>query len=339
MEKIVLQQVQDNPEYIERIGIITDEAADLPKDIIEKYQIAVVPVKMDWPEIENLPGENTFQKMRELEKRGIKSFGKTSQPSPKDFLDQYKYQLERFDKIICITITSKLSGTYNSAIQAKNFLEIEKQEKVFIIDSLSVTGGQTLLILKAIGLIQEGEEDKSSSFPFAVAREGEEDKSSSFPFAVAREGKEIKEIIKELEEFVPQIHLYVMLEDPKWIEALGRISHLVANLMRGLAKVGIRPVLTLKSGVLVPAGVKTGAKEMPVGLLKQLEADIKKFKMEDRKIRVIITHGDNLEGAQKLKEMIWGKVKNAEIVFLNIINNVVGVPAGPNALTIAWCEI
>ena len=324
---------------MEKIGIVTDEAADLPKDIIEKHQIAIVPVKMDWPEIENLPGENTFQKMRELEKQGIKSFGKTSQPSPKDFLDAFQKQLERFDNIVCITLTSKLSGTYNSAIQAKNFLEIEKQERVFIIDSLSVTGGQTLLILKAIDLIQEGEEDKSSSFPFAVAREGEEDKSSSFPFAVAREGKEIKEIIKELEEFVPQIHLYVMLEDPKWIEALGRISHLVANLMRGLAKVGIRPVLTLKNGVLVPAGVKTGAKEMPAGLLKQLEADIKKFKMGDRKIRVIITHGDNLEGAQKLKERIGGKFKNAEIVFLNIINNVVGVPAGPNALTIAWCEI
>jgi len=294
---------------MEKIGIITDEAADLPKDIVEKHQIAIVPVKMDWPEIENLPGENTFQKMRELEKQGIKSFGKTSQPSPKDFLDAFQKQLERFDNIVCITLTSKLSGTYNSAIQAKNFLEIEKQEKVFIIDSLSVTGGQTLLVLKAIDLIQKGDE------------------------------KEIKEIIKELEEFVPQIHLYVMLEDPKWIEALGRISHLVANLMRGLAKVGIRPVLTFKNGVLVPAGVKTGAKEMPVGLLKQLEADIKKFKMEDRKIRVIITHGDNLEGAQKLKEMILGKFKNAEIVFLNIINNVVGVPAGPNALTIAWCEI
>jgi len=308
---------------MEKIGIITDEAADLPREIIEKHQIAIVPVKMDWPEIENLPGENTFQKMRELEKQGIKSFGKTSQPSPKDFLDTFRKQLERFDNIVCITLTSKLSGTYNSAIQAKNFLEIEKQRRVFVIDSLSVSSGQALLVLKAIDLIQEGEEDKSSSFPFAVAREG----------------KEIKEIIKELEEFVPQIHLYVMLEDPKWIEALGRISHLIANLMRGLAKVGIRPVLTLKNGVLVPAGVKTGAKEMPAGLLKQLEADIKKFKMEDRKIRVIITHGDNLEGAQKLKEMIWGKFKNAEIVFLNIVNNVVGVPAGPNALTIAWCEI
>jgi len=292
---------------MEKIGIVTEEAVDFPQEIIEKYQIAIVPVKLFWPELEEMPGENTFQKMRELEKRGIKSFGKTSQPSIKDFLDKYNFQLERFEKIICITLTSKLSGSHNSAIQARKFLETEKQEKVFIIDSLSVTGGQALLILKAIDLIQEG--------------------------------KEIKEIIKELEEFVPQIHLYVMLEDPKWIEALGRISHLVANLMRGLAKVGIRPVLTLKNGVLVQAGVKTGAKEMPAGLLKQLEADVKKFKMEDKKIRIAITHGDSLEGAQKLKEMIGEKFKNAEIVFLNIIDNILGVATGPNALAIAWCEI
>jgi len=289
---------------MEKIGIVTEEAVDFPQEIIEKYQIAIVPVKLFWPELEEMPGGNTFQKMRELEKRGIKSFGKTSQPSIKDFLDKYNFQLERFEKIICITLTSKLSGSHNSAIQARKFLETEKQEKVFIIDSLSVTGGQALLILKAIDLIQEG--------------------------------KEIKEIIKELEEFVPQIHLYVMFEDPKWIEALGRISHLVANLMRGLAKVGIRPVLTLKNGVLVQAGVKTGAKEMPAGLLKQLEADVKKFKMEDKKIRIAITHGDNLEGAQKLKEMIGEKFKNAEIVFLNIIDNILGVATGPNALTIAW---
>jgi len=292
---------------MEKIGIVTEETADFPQEIIEKYQIAIVPVKLFWPELEEMPGENTFQKMRELEKRGIENFGKTSQPSPKDYLDKYNFQLERFDKIICINLTSKLSGSHNSAIQARKFLETEKQEKVFIIDSLSVTGGQALLILKAIDLIQEG--------------------------------KEIKEIIKELEEFVPQIHLSVMLEDPKWVEALGRISHLVANLMRGLAKVGIRPVLTIKNGVLVQAGVKTGAKEMPAGLFKQLEADVRKFKMEDKKIRIAITHGDNLEGAQKLKEMIGEKFKNAEIVFLNIIDNVLGVLAGPNALTIAWCEI
>ena len=292
---------------MEKIGIVVDEAADLPQEIIEKYQIAIVPVKLFWPELDGMPGGNTFQKMRELEKKEIKSFGKTSQPSMKDFLDKYNYQLERFDKILCITITSKLSGTYNSANQAKKFLDEEKQKKVFIIDSLSASGGQALLILKAIDLIDQG--------------------------------KEIKEIVKELEEFVLKIHFYIMFDDPKWIEASGRISHLVASLMRGMAKVGIRPVLAIKNGVLVPTGLKTGAKDISTGLFKQFEMDIKKLKMEGKKIKTVITHGDDLEGAERLKGMIEKEFKNSEVLFLNIINNVVGAPAGPNTIALAWCEM
>lgn len=47
---------------MEKIGIVTDEGADLPHDLVEKYQIAVVPVKLDWPEIENLPEKILFRK-------------------------------------------------------------------------------------------------------------------------------------------------------------------------------------------------------------------------------------------------------------------------------------
>jgi len=132
---------------LNKIGLVVDEGADLPQEIIEKYQMAVVPIKMDWPNLENLPGENTFQKMREAEKRGIKGFGKTSQPSPKDFLDVFKKQLEKFEKILCITITSKLSGTYNSANQAKNILPPDDQKRIFINNVLGVLVGPDALIL------------------------------------------------------------------------------------------------------------------------------------------------------------------------------------------------
>jgi len=224
----------------------------LPQQIIKEHQIAIVPVKLDWPETENLPGENTFQKMRELERRGIKSFGKTSQPSPKDFLDKYKDQLERFDKIICVTITSKLSGTYNSAIQAKNFLDPEKQKRVFVVDSLNASCGQALLVFKAIDLIKIG--------------------------------KEAEEIFNEMEKFVPYIRFFVMIEDPKWLEASGRISHLVAILLRKIAKAGVRPLLTFKKGILVPAGIKTGAKDIPTTLFKQFKVEIKKSRKEIKKL-------------------------------------------------------
>jgi len=291
---------------MEKIGIITDEAADLPKEIIEKHRIAVVPVKLFWPEVENLPGDNTFQKMRELGKRGIQSFGKTSQSSMKDFLDKYNLQLENFENVLCFTPTSKLSGTYNSAIQAKKFLRQDQQDKIFVVDSLNTSGGQALLILKAIELIEGG--------------------------------RGAEEIVKELANFLLKINLYVMFEDPKWIEASGRISHFVANLMKGMAKAGIRPVMTFKNGTLSPSGLKTGAKDISIGLFKQFEADVKKMKMEDKKIKAVITHGDDLAEAERLKRMIEEKFSNVEIVFINIVNNVVGALAGPNALTLSWCD-
>jgi len=296
-----------------KIGLVVDEGADLPKEIIEKNQIATVPIKMDWPDVENLPGENTFQKMREAEKRGIKSFGKTSQPSPKDFLDSFKKQLDathpppKSDKILCLTLTSKLSGTYNSAIQAKDLLEPEQKERIFVVDTLNVTCGEALLVSKAIDLINKGEE--------------------------------VEEIIKELEKLIPRVRLYGMLEEIKWLEASGRISHTLANWVRRMQKIGFRPIIGIKKGVIKAIGIKAGAKDIPTALFHQFEAKTKQFRNQGRKIRVAITHGDNLKGAQKLKELIEKNLKNTEVVFINLIDNVLGVLVGPDTLILAWCEI
>ncbi len=290
----------------EKIGIVTDEAADLPEEIIEKHRIAVVPVKLFWPEIENLPGKNIFQKMREMEKQGVSSFGKTSQPSMKDFLDKYDSQLEAFEKVLCFTLTSKLSGTYNSAVQAKRFLAGDRQKRVFLIDSLSASAGQALLILKAIELIEKG--------------------------------KSAEEIFKELSESVPKIHFHIIFENAKWIEASGRISHFVANLIKGMAKMSVRPVLTFKDGILAPAGLKTGAKDIADGIFKQFESDMKKLSRPDKEIKAIITHGDDTAGAERLKAIIEKDHKNVKIAFINILNNVVGSLAGPNTLVLAWLD-
>jgi len=291
---------------MQKIGLVADEAADLPKEIIEKYQMAVVPVKMDWPDLENLPGENTFQKMREAEKRGIKSFGKTSQPSPRDFLEAFKKQLEKFEKIICIAVTSKLSGTYNSAIQAEGMLGDENQKRIFIVDSLNASCGEGLSDLKAIDLIEEG--------------------------------KEAGEIVKELEEFVSQIHLYGMFKDVKWLEASGRISSTVADWFRRMEKIGFRPILGVKKGLVKAIGIKAGAKDIPTALFYQLKTKTEKLLNQGKKIRVVITHGDNPEGAQKLKERIEKELENTEVAFINLIDNVLGVLVGPDTLILAWCE-
>jgi len=290
---------------MKKIGLVVDESVDLPQEIIEKHQIKIVPLKMDWPELDNFSGENTFQKMREVEKAGIKSFGKTSQPSPKDFLTIFEEQFNKFEKILTITVTSVHSGTYNSACQAKNFLEAGKKEKVFVVDSLNLSAGLGLLTLKAVDLIESG--------------------------------KEVDEVVKELELFRPKVNLIGMLKDPKWAEASGRIPHFVANWIRSAEKIGLRPLLGARKGKLKPVGIKKGARDIPTALFQELKEKTEKPLSQGRKIKAAITHGDNLEGAQKLKAMVE-ELSGTEVVFLNLMDNVLGVLAGPDALVLAWIE-
>jgi len=293
---------------MKKIGLVIDEGADLTKEIIEKHQMAVVPFKVHWPpEVENLPGETIFHKMREADKRGLKVFCKTSQPSPKDFLEPFKQELEKYEKIICITITSKLSGTYNSAIQARSFLTPEQQKRVFVVDSLNAICADGLFVLKAIDLIEEQ--------------------------------KEIEEIVKELNEFTQKIHLIAIVKDPKWLEASGRISSTLSNWIRKMAKIGIRPLIGIKKGVIKAIGIKTGVRDIPTAIFQELEAKTKKSRKRGKKIRVAIMHCLNIKGAQELKEMIEKELPEIEIAFLSLIDTIIGSIVGPGSLGLAWCEI
>ncbi|MDD3735229.1 MAG: DegV family protein [Candidatus Pacebacteria bacterium] len=288
------------------IGIVTDEIADLLPKIVEKYQIEVVPFKIDWPDGENLAGDNIYQKMREAEKAGIKTLPKTSQASPKEFLDAFKRQFEKgFEEIVCITLSSKLSGGYNSACQARDILPEEQKNKVFIIDSYQVTCGEALLVLKAIELIQEQ--------------------------------RGVSEIIQELKNTIPNIYVYAFLKDPKWLEWGGRISHSQANWIRRLQKIGVRPLLGIKDGVVEQIGFRFGVKETPEAIFKEIETKSKKVRKNGKKIRVVITHCDNLEEAEKLKDIL--KNIKAEVSFINLTGSVVGVHVGPGALIAGWTEI
>jgi len=290
-----------------KIGLIIDEAADLPQEIVNKYQITAVPFIITWPEGESLPGDNIFQQMREAEKRGIRSLIDTSQPSPKQFIEIFKSKLQVYEKILCITISSKLSGTFNSAVQAKDFLSGEEKGRVFVLDSLNGTAGEGLLVLKAAELIEAG--------------------------------KEIEEILEELEKSLPGIKLSGLLEDPKWLEYSGRLSHTVANWIRRMAKIGLKLLIGVKKGEVKAAGIKVGAKDVPTALFKELENKTKKSLKEGKKIRVVITHGDYPEGAEKLKELIEANLKGVEITFVNLIDRVLGARLGPGVLICSWTEI
>ena len=284
------------------IGIVTEDVADLPAKVAERYQIEIVPLIVDWPEGENLPGENIYQKMREADRQGIKAFPKTSQAIPKSYLEAFQKQLQKFDKVLSITITSKLSGCYSSAIQARSM--VRNPERIFVLDSLNATSGQGLLVLRAIELIQEQ--------------------------------REISEVLDELKSLILKTHLWVILEDPKWLEAGGRASKSQTNWVRRMKKINLHPLITIKDGMVAKGGV-IFAKDMAEALFKKISKESQKARKQGKRIRVIIGQADNPEGAEKLRKML--KEIKAEVPFISLGSPVVCAHAGPGTLIAAWQAI
>jgi DegV family protein with EDD domain len=288
---------------MKKISLIIGETSSLPKEIVERYGMVVVPYIVNWPDGEKIPGENIFQKMRIAEKEGIKIFPKTSQPPPGVFKKILEEELKRAEKLLVLTLSSKLSGGYNSAIQAREII-LEK-ERIFVLDTLNVTIGEGLIDLYVAKMIEKGKDEK--------------------------------EILKEFPKIVKNTHLFGMVENPKWLERGGRISHSFAVLLEKMQKIGMRPLIGVKNGKVKPVALKMRAKDVPEALFRELKKEIEKFK-EKNEIKIAIGHADNLEGVKKLKQLIEENLKNIEILFLGLIDPIIGVHVGPGTLAIAWSQ-
>ena len=180
----------------------------------------------------------------------------------------------------------------------------EERERVYILDTLHVVDSQALLVLRAIELIQEQ--------------------------------REITEIINELKNLIPKIYLFGIFEDPKWIEAGGRLTKSQANWVRRMKKLNLHPLITIKDGVITKGGILF-AKDMTEALFKKISKESQRARKEGKRIRVIIGHADNPEGAEKLRQML--KEIKAQVPFVSLASPVICAHTGPGTLLAAWTPI
>lgn len=221
-----------------RIAIVTDSTADLPEDYIKEYDINIVPLKVffgdkeykDWIELK----PQQFYKLLKEEKH----FPRTSQPSPAEFEEVYKNLAQRYDTIISLHISSKLSGTYQSALVAKQMINGADIE---VIDTQVTSMVLGCIVLEAARAAQKG-----------------------------LNKKEILETITRVKE---NIKVFFVVDTLKYLEKGGRIGKARAFLGSVL---NIKPILTLEDGLVAPVEKVRGRSKAFRSLINKIHKYSKK---------------------------------------------------------------
>jgi DegV family protein with EDD domain len=277
-----------------KIGIITEDVCSLPERMIRDFGIEIVKTKLYFPEWEKFPEKNLYQLMKET-----RATPKTSAPPPGEYLKAYRKLAKDFEKILVITVSSKLSACYNSAHQARE--QFEESERIFIFDSWQAVAGQGLLVLKAVELIKGG--------------------------------KEINEILKELEVLKRKIQFFAFLKTTYWAEKIGRVKKWQGIVFQILKALGIQPYLGIKNGVVKLTGFNLWTYDEFEAMFNQLKHQAKKGKL-----KVGINYTDNVDFAMGLKERVEREL-NSEVLFVSLVPPIVGANSGPGTLITACYNV
>ncbi len=218
---------------MEKIKIITDSTCDLNKEIIDKYNIEVLPLLVNIENKTYRDGEDINLQEYLYKMNNSEQFPMTTQVNPHRFYECYKKYLDEGYKIVSIHLSSKMSGTYQSSCMAKSML---LTEDIITIDSYNVTSGLGILVLKACKLKEEG--------------------------------CNIFEIEEKIKETIPHVKSALAFDSLNNLVKGGRLSK-TAGAIGGL--LGIKLILTVKDGEMAVIDKVRGSKKAIKTILKNLE--------------------------------------------------------------------
>ncbi len=201
--------------------IIIDSASDIEIDEANKLGITLIPMIIRIEDEEYLDGYNLskrqfFEKLIETS-----TLPKTSQINPERFREEYEKIVANGDEAVVITISSKLSGTYSSAVKASQ----DFKDKIYVVDSLNASLGERILF--------------------------------DYAYRLVLSGMSAKGIAEELNKKKTKINLLAMLDTLKYLRKGGRISAFTAFAGELMS---IKPVITVKNGEVKLVGKAIGSK-------------------------------------------------------------------------------
>jgi DegV family protein with EDD domain len=199
------------------VRIVTDSVSDLPPDVADELGITVVPLMVSFGSDAYRDGIDLTPDQFYKKLKDSKVFPTTSAPSPAAFAQVFDGLAEEIEEIVVITISAKLSGTYDAALQGVTLMK--ERCRVHVIDSQLATIGQGFIAMKA-------------------AR-------------AAQSGASIDEVLEVVRSNMPRSEILAAFDTLEYLRRGGRIGAAKAYLGSML---NVNPLVALKDGVIKPAG-------------------------------------------------------------------------------------
>ena len=280
------------------VKIIADSTCDLSKDLLEKYDISVLPLHI-------VLGDKEYKDGLEISPDEIYEWSNANKEAPKtsaaaisDTIDIYSKYLKSYDEIICFSISGQMSTTVNVMRMAAE--ELDAEDKIHIIDSENLSTGGGLLVIEAA--------------------------------IMAKEGKIAKEIVEAVNQLKPYVRASFIVDTLTFLHRGGRCSG-VAALAGGALK--LHPKIVVENGGMKPDKKYRGKMNSAIlTYVKDLEPQIQNAKSD----RVFITHsGCEKEIIESVRQYL-SELGHFEEILITRAGGVISSHCGPGTLGVLFIE-
>lgn len=281
-----------------KIALVTDSIADLPKSFVDNHQIYVVPINLliedsNYYDKLTITSEQFYSFMDSLE-----HYPTSAQPNVKTIENVYSFLSSYFDEIIAITVSEKMSGTYNVFNQAKERFDNDKT-KIHVINSKQNSGAEGLLVMKAAELIEAG--------------------------------KSMADVVETIESLRDQTEILVSVQTLKYMVRSGRVKKTVGL----IGKItNLKPVISIDDtgeGIIFSKGFSLK------GSTKKIKKHVKDVMAQQGIDRYAIVHANAKDRAHAYQD-IFKDIIGKDPEYIMDISTIVAMSAGIGTVAIAYIK-
>jgi len=279
-----------------KIAIVTDSTCDLPQELIDNYQINMMPININFGDNHYLDKVTLQPEMFYSMLREADNHPKTSQVNENTFINLYSHLVSHYDSVIAIHLSDKLSGTFFSSQKAALKISAEFGKPISVLNSRNLSGSLGLIILRAAQAIEKGLSHN--------------------------------EVVAMTEKWIENTRIFVSVRTLKYMVRGGRVSAtkgLIATILN------INPIVSIdKSGKAFVFDKAFSQKSN----MEKVMGHIRKISESNKIWNYIVLHANNAKAAEWFSEKMETLTGRKPVSVVNI-SPVIGANAGEGAASVA----